>query len=72
MPGTVAWQRQGLGDACQSDKMATLLNSLFLEFQISFLNYRVKYFDFIVKWCSRIACNWCASMDFGIISALNW
>ena len=29
MPGTVAWQRSGLGNACQSGTMATLLNSLF-------------------------------------------
>ena len=47
-----------LGDACQSGKMATLLNSLFFMFKILFLpNYRVKYYDYIVKWCSGVACN---------------
>ena len=58
MPGTLAWQRPGLGDACQSGKMASLLNSLFFMFKILLLpNYRVKY-DYIVKWCSGVACNW--------------
>ena len=36
----------GLGDACQSGKMATPLISLFFVFKISLLrNYRVKYYD---------------------------
>ena len=33
--------------------MAALLNSLFFVFKISILpNYHVKYYDYIVKWCS--------------------
>ena len=29
-------------------------------FKISILpNYRVKYYDYIVKWCSGMKCNWC-------------
>ncbi len=45
---------------CQSSEMAALLNSLFFVFKISFLpKYRVIYYDYIVKWCSGIYCNWC-------------
>ena len=43
--------------------MATLLSSLFFMFKISLLsNYRVKYYDYIVKWCNGLACNWCVSL----------
>ena len=55
MPGTVPWQQSGLGDACQSGKMATLLNSLFFVFNISFLsNYHVGYYDYIVTWYAQL------------------
>ena len=65
MPVTLAMQRPGLGDACQSGKMATLLNSLFFVFKISLLpNYPVKYYDYIVKLYSSVACNWCVLLDF--------
>ena len=37
MPGTLAWQWPGLGDACQSGMMSTLFNSLFFVSKISFL-----------------------------------
>ena len=47
-----------VGGSCQSGKMAALLNSLFLVFKISFLPkvgpYRVKYYDYIVKWYGGI------------------
>ena len=44
--------------------MAILLNSLSFVFKISFLpKYRVIYYDYIVKWCSGIKCNWCVSLD---------
>ena len=44
--------------------MAALLNSLFFAFTNSFLpKYRVKYYDYIIKWCSGISCNWCVLMD---------
>ena len=64
MPGKLACQRRSIGDLCQSGKMAALLNSFFFELKISFLpKHRVKYYDYIVKWCSGIHCNWCVSLD---------
>ena len=70
MPGTLAWQRQSPDDSCQSGNMAALLNSLFFVFKISFLpKSRVKYYDYIVKWCSGIQCNWCVSLDIDYILA---
>ena len=61
------WQRPSLGDACQSGKMATLLNSLFLVFKISVvLNYSVKYYDYILKWWCGAAGNWYVSLDIGV------
>ena len=48
--------------------MANLFNYLFFIFKILLLsNYFVKYCDYIVKWCSGIACNWCVSLDIVII-----
>ena len=69
----VAWQHhQGF---CESWKMATLMNSSFFVFKMSLRrNYRVKYYYFIVKWCSAssgIACDWCASLDISSILALK-
>ena len=26
-------------------------------------NYCVNYYDYIVKWCSGIACHWCVLLD---------
>ena len=53
--------------------MAALLNSLFFVFNISFLpKYHVKYFDYIVKWCGGMQCNWCASLDISEILALRF
>ena len=44
--------------------MATLFNSLFVVFNILFLSkYHVKYYDYIVKWCSGKHYNWCTSLD---------
>ena len=55
----LAWHQPGLGDACQSGKMA-----LFFMFNILFLpNYRVKYYDYIVKLFSGVTCYWGISMD---------
>ena len=52
--------------------MAALLNSLSFAFTNSFLpKYRVKYFDYIIKWCLGIYCNWCVSLDIAHILALN-
>ena len=51
--------------------MAALLNSLSFAFKNSFLpKYRVKYYDYIVKWWSGIQCNWFVSMDITKILAL--
>ena len=58
MPGTfksLVWQRRSLGDSCQTENMAALLNSLFFVFKMSILpEYRVKYYDYIIKWCRGI------------------
>ena len=58
---------QSIGGGYQNSEMAALLNSdysLSFAFTNSFLpKYRVKYYDYIVKWCSGILCNWCVSMD---------
>ena len=52
--------------------MAALLNSLFFAFTNSFLpKYRVKYYDYIIKWCSGILCNWCVLMDIDKSLALR-
>ena len=53
--GLRTYRNGATGDTCQSGEMVTLLNSLSFVFNISFLprpNYRVKYYDYIVKWCS--------------------
>ena len=43
------------GGGCQSSEMAVLLNSLSFVFTNSFLpKYRVKYYDYTVKWCSEM------------------
>ena len=55
MPVMLARQRPRLGDACQSSEMATLLNSLYFVFKMSFLpKYRVNYYDYIVMGCNVI------------------
>ena len=33
--------------------------------------YRVKYYDYIVKWGSGIACDWCVSLDIAYILPLR-
>ena len=53
--GHVKLAGQSLGSACQISDMAALLNSLSFAFKNLFLpKYRVKYYDYIVKWCSGI------------------
>ena len=57
----------------QSGKMATLLNSLFFVFKISLLpNYHFTYYDYVLKWCNGVTCNWCVSLDIGLILALTY
>ena len=54
-PATLIWPRQSSGGGYQSSAMAALLNSLPFAFRNSFLpKYRVKYYDYVVKWCSGI------------------
>ena len=49
------WPLQSIAGGCQSSEMAALLNSLSFSFANSFLpKYRVKYYDYIVKWCSGV------------------
>ncbi len=46
------------------------MNSLFFVFKILLLhNYRVKYYDYIVKWCSGVACDWRAPLCIAYILA---
>ena len=46
---------QSIAGGCQSSDMAALLNSLSFAFANSFLpKYCVKYYDYIVKWCSGV------------------
>ena len=55
MPATLIWTPQSIAGGCQTSEMAALLNSLFFAFTNSFLpKYRVKYYDYIIKWCSGI------------------
>ena len=69
MADTLARQRPSIGHACQSGKMATLLNSQLFVFKKKFVpNYCVKYDDYIAKWCSGIVCNWCVSLDIALIN----
>ena len=35
------------------------------------LKYCVKDYDYIVKWCSGISCNWCVSLDIAYMLALT-
>ena len=54
-PATLIWPLQSIADGCQSSEMAALLNSLSFAFANSFLpKYRVKYYVYIVKWCSGV------------------
>ena len=52
---TAAVSQQSIAGGCQSSEMAALLNSLSFPFANSFLpKYRIKYYDYIVKWCSGV------------------
>ena len=52
---TLIWPLQSIAGGCQSSEMAALLNSLSFAFANSFLpKYCVKYYDYIVKWCSGV------------------
>ena len=63
---------RSIGSSCQTGNMAALLNSLFFVFKHLFLpKYRVIYYDYIVKWCSGISCNWCVSLDIASMLALR-
>ena len=63
MPAALIWPQRILGCSCQTGNMAALLNSLCFVFKISFLpKYRVIFYDYTVKWCSEVYCNWCVSV----------
>ena len=71
MPTTSAWHRSGLVDACQSAKMAPVLNSLFfscLKCRPFLTISSNSMLNNSVKWCSGIVCNWCVSLDFALIT----
>ena len=64
MPRTLAWQA-----LVMHAKVAILLTSLFSVFKISFLpKDRVNYYDYIIKWCFGVWCNWCVSLDISQLS----
>ena len=72
MPVTLAWRRLCIGDACQNGKVATLSNSLFFVFNISFLpNYSITYYGYIVKLYSGVACYLYVSLDIALTLALQ-
>ena len=72
IPATFICPRQSIGRSCQSTEIATLLKSIYFVFKISFLpKYRVIYYDYTVKWCSLINCNWCVWLDIVYIWALS-
>ena len=49
------------------------MTSLIFVFEILFLpKYRVNYYDYIIKWCFGIKCNWCVSLDIAHILALRF
>ena len=51
---------------------ATVKLMVFFVFKMSLLpNYCVKYYDYIVKWCSDIVCNWYVSLDIALFLALT-
>ena len=55
IPATLIWPLQSIAGGCQSSEMAALLNSLSFAFANSFLpKYCVKYYDYIVEWCSGV------------------
>ena len=40
--------------------------------KFSFLpKYHVNYYDYIIKWCFGISCNWCVSLDIAHSLALK-
>ena len=55
IPATLIWPLKSIAGGCQSSEMAALLNSLSFAFANSFLpKYHVKYYDYVIKWCSGI------------------
>ena len=67
MQGTLARNRRYMPMWQDGDTVEFIL---FRVHTISFLpNYRVKDYDYIVKWCTGVAYNWCASLDIVLILA---
>ena len=68
----VAWQRRSLGDAAKIARWRHWWIHHFSCIKVRFCvtvhyrYHRIKYYDCIIKWCSGIACDWCASLVFKI------
>ena len=62
MPGTLAWLRTSLGGAAIFMQDGDTDEFVVFRFY-NFASTVSKYYDYIVKCCSGIACDWCASLD---------
>ena len=50
-----------------------IVDLIVFVFKISFLpNYRVNYYDYIIKWCFGMQCNWCVSLHISESLALSY
>ena len=67
MPDTLAWQRQALVMHAKVARWRHFWIHYFSCLKFVLPNYCVKYYDYIVKWCSGLACNWCVSLDIVLI-----
>ncbi len=70
LPSTyVAWQRRSLGDTAKVARCQHQWINHFSCLKFRFCVTTVS--NIIVKWCSGIACDWCASLDISSILALR-
>ena len=42
---------------------------IFRVYHLILPNYRISYYDFILKWFTDVRCNWCVSLDIALIFA---
>ena len=74
LPSTyVAWQRRSLGDPAKVARWRNrwIHHFLCLKFRFCVTTLSNNYYDYIVKWCSGIACDWSASLDIAWVLALS-
>ena len=74
LPSTyVAWQRRSLGDAAKVAiwRHGWIQKISCLKFRFCITTVSNIMIIIIVKWCSGIACDWCASLDISSILALR-